>query len=148
VSERARTGPPEYGTGKLLSEPPAEAEVLEYRADLTKVREFTAGRARRAGLPPDRVTDLVIAVNELAANTLTHTSGPGTLLLWVTADEVVCQIHDSGRFTGPPLDSARPAPDDPGGRRGLWVVRQVCDQLEICTGEDGTTSRVHMRLRL
>lgn len=119
--------------------------MLRYRASLARVREFTTARARRAGLPPRRVNDLVIAVAELAANTLVHTSGPGTLTLWITDDEVICQVQDQGQITDPRAGMIRPAPDAPGGGRGLWVVHQVCDRVEISTGQAGTTVRVHMR---
>jgi anti-sigma regulatory factor (Ser/Thr protein kinase) len=127
-----------------LSTPPDGAEVLRYRADLAEARKFTAARARRAGLPPGRANDLVIAVAELAANTLVHTSGPGTLTIWVTDDEIICQVHDQGQITNPHAGMARPAPDAPGGGRGLWAVYQVCDQVEISTGQAGTTVRVHI----
>jgi anti-sigma regulatory factor (Ser/Thr protein kinase) len=119
--------------------------MLRYRASLAQVRKFTTARARRAGLPPRRVNDLVIAVAELAANTLVHTSGPGTLTLWITDDEVICQVQDQGQITDPRAGMIRPAPDAPGGGRGLWVVHQVCDRVEISTGQAGTTVRVHMR---
>ena len=119
--------------------------MLRYRASLAQVRKFTTARARRAGLPPHRVNDLVIAVAELAANTLVHTSGPGTLTLWITDDEVICQVQDQGQITDPRAGMIRPAPDAPGGGRGLWVVHQVCDRVEISTGQAGTTVRVHMR---
>jgi anti-sigma regulatory factor (Ser/Thr protein kinase) len=121
--------------------------VLRYRAGLAGVRDFTAAWARRAGLPPHQVSDLVIAVAELAANTLTHTRGPGTLTLWTTDDEVICQVQDQGHITDPQAGRVRPAPDALGGRRGLWVVRQVCDRVEIRSGQAGTTVRVHMRRR-
>jgi anti-sigma regulatory factor (Ser/Thr protein kinase) len=112
---------------------------------LASVREFTADRARRAGLAPRRVSDLVIAVSELTANTLAHTSGPGTLTMWVTDDEVICQVQDQGQITDPLAGRVRPAPDAPGGGRGLWVVYQTCDRVEIRTGPAGTTVRVHIR---
>jgi hypothetical protein len=109
TSEHARDhGDP--GPGGPLHKPPDDAEVLRYRDSLGTVRQFTADRARRAGLPPPKVNDLVIAVSELAANTLTHTSGPGTLTLWVTSNE-------------------------------------VCDRVEIRTGQAGTTVQVQMRRR-
>jgi anti-sigma regulatory factor (Ser/Thr protein kinase) len=127
------------------STPPDNAEVLRYRASLAVVREFTSARARRAGLPPHQVNDLVIAVAELAANTLAHTSGPGTLTLWVTDDEVICQVQDQGQITDPLAGRVLPAPDADGCGRGLWVVHQVCDLVEIRTGTAGTTIRVHMR---
>lgn len=133
------------GVGAPLSRPPDGAEVLRYRASLGGVREFTAMRAHRAGLPPRRVDDLVIAVAELAANTLAHTSGPGTLTLWVTDKAVICQVQDQGQIIDPLAGRVRPAPDTPGSGRGLWIVHRVCDRVEIRTGRAGTTVRVHMR---
>lgn len=75
-------------TGNLpLTSLPAEAKAIGYRDDLAAVRHFTAVQAARAGLPPGRVMDLLIAVNELGANTLAHTAGPGTLAIWSTPTE-------------------------------------------------------------
>ena len=142
-------GPPEpvdRERERQLSNPPGDAEVLRYRADLTGVRSFAAARARRAGLPPRRVGDLVMAVSELAANTLAHTSGPGSLALWVTDSEIICQIHDLGEITDPLAGKLRPDPVADGGGRGLWVVHQLCDRVEIGTGSAAPTIRVHMRL--
>lgn len=132
---------------RTLRMPPDDAEVLRYRANLAEVRKFTAERALRAGLSPDRANDLVIAVAELAANTLVHTSGPGTLTIWVTDKEIICQVQDQGQITDPQAGMARHAPDAPGGGRGLWVVYQLCDQVEISSGHSGTTVRVHLMRR-
>lgn len=135
------------GAARPLSDPPADAEVLRYRADLASVRSFAAAWAARAGLPPHRVGDLVIAVGELVANTLAHTNGPGQLMLWATGSEVICQVHDIGEITDPLAGTLRPDPCDPGCGRGLWIVHQLCDLVEIRTGPAGTTTRVHLQLR-
>jgi anti-sigma regulatory factor (Ser/Thr protein kinase) len=140
-----RPRPPGPWAGRPLSTPPDGAERLQYSTSLTDVREFTAALAARAGLRPHRVGDLVIAVAELAANTLAHTGGPGTVTFWVTDDEVVCQVQDQGQITDPLAGNVRPAPDASGGGRGLWLVHQVCDQVEIRSGHAGTTVRLHMR---
>ena len=136
--------PAEYD--RPLGHPPPEAAVLAYRDDLARVRAFTARHANRAGLPDHRVRDLVMAVAELAANTLAHTSGAGTLGIWVTPNEVVCQVDDSGRIEDPLTGRLRPDPADLGGRRGLWVTNQLCDLVEMRTGRNGTQIRLHMRL--
>lgn len=130
-----------------LSTPPANAEALAYRTDIGSVRRFVEVRARAAGLTPRRVADLVIAVSELAANTLAHTEGAGTVKVWTTAEEIICEVHDSGNLTDRHVGETRPAPDEPGGRRGLWVVRQVCDLVEISNGAPGVVIRVHMQRR-
>jgi anti-sigma regulatory factor (Ser/Thr protein kinase) len=128
-----------------LNSPPADAEALVYRTELGSVRQFAAAKARQAGLPPDRVRDLVSAVSELAANTLAHTDGPGTLLIWATDDEIICQVHDDGHLTDRHPEQVRPEPDQLGGGRGLWVVRQICDRVETGTTGDGATIRVYMQ---
>ncbi len=79
----------------------------------------------------------------MIANTLRHTSGGGTVLLWHSRSEVICQISDSGCITDPLVGLRRPL--GPGGM-GLWVVNQVCDLVELRTGKRGTTIRMHMSL--
>jgi anti-sigma regulatory factor (Ser/Thr protein kinase) len=129
-----------------LDDPPASAAVLAYRDDLARVRAFTTGHAGRAGLPDRRVRDLVIAVGELAANTLVHASGPGKLAIWATPSEVICQVQDRGHIEDPLAGQLRPDPADLGGGRGLWVVNQLCDLVQIRTSHAGTQIRLHMRL--
>lgn len=140
-----RPRPPGPWAGRPLSTPPDGAEKLQYTTSLAGVRKFTATLAHSAGLRPHRVSDLVIAVAELAANTVAHTGGPGTVTFWATNDEVVCQVQDQGQITDPLAGKVRPAPDASGGGRGLWLVHQVCDQVEIRSGQGGTTVRLHMR---
>jgi anti-sigma regulatory factor (Ser/Thr protein kinase) len=140
-----RSTPPGPWAGQPLSAPPHGAEVFRYETTLTGVRAFTAARGHQAGLPPHRVRDLVIAISELAANTLAHTNGPGAVTFWVADDEVVCQVHDEGQISDPLAGRVRPAPYAPGGGRGLWLVHQVCDRVEIRSDHAGTTVRVRMQ---
>ena len=131
-----------------MSDPPAGAAVLTYRDGLAEARAFAAGHARRAGLPDLRVQDLVIAVGELAANTFVHTSGPGTLAIWATLDEVICQISDTGHIEDPLAGRIPPDLAQAGGRGfggGLWVVHQLCDLVELRTRPGGTQIRLHIR---
>jgi anti-sigma regulatory factor (Ser/Thr protein kinase) len=111
------------------------------------VRDFAASRAQRAGLPPRRVGDLVIAVGELAGNTLTHTSGPGTVTVWVAGSEIVCQVDDSGHITDLLAGRLSRDPVAAGGGRGPWVVQQACDLVQIRTSPAGTAIRLHMHLK-
>lgn len=122
---------------------PATARKLTYQRDLRPVRALVAAAAAEAGLPAGRCTDLLIAVSEVAANTLKHTSGGGTVRVWMTADEVLCQLDDSGHILDPLAGYALPGDDEPGGH-GLWLVNQVCDLAEIRSSELGTTVRLHM----
>jgi anti-sigma regulatory factor (Ser/Thr protein kinase) len=126
-----------------LLEAPSGARVLPYSQDLRPVRELVAAEAARAGLSGTRQTDLVIAASEVAANTLKHAGGTGVLRSWITDDEILCQLEDSGHIDDPMAGYWRPADDALGGQ-GLWLVNQVCDLAEIRTGPRGTTIRLHM----
>jgi anti-sigma regulatory factor (Ser/Thr protein kinase) len=117
-----------------------------YRSDLSQVRTLVLEHARAAGLPEGRATDLVLAVSEVAANTLRHTTSSGTLSIWHDGNEIVCQIHDEGVITDPLIGRRRPAVGASGGH-GLWLVYQVCDLVEIRSDAGGTTVRMHMALR-
>jgi anti-sigma regulatory factor (Ser/Thr protein kinase) len=122
---------------------PAGAQGLTYDRDLRPVRALVEEVARAAGLSGPRRTDLVIAANEVAANTLCHTIGQGVIRLWTVDDRVLCQVEDSGHITDPLAGHWRPASDLPGGH-GLWLVNQICDLSEIRTSELGTTIRLSM----
>jgi anti-sigma regulatory factor (Ser/Thr protein kinase) len=131
---------------RALPRPPAHAEALGYRDDLRQVRRFVASRARSAGLTPPRIPDLVIAASELAANTLRHTGGGGTVQVWRTSEEIICQVADTGQITDP-LARYQARSDELQGGNGLWLVNQVCDLVQARTGQAGTTTRLHMHLR-
>jgi len=132
---------PEWG--QPLGAPPVQAEALAYETDLAPVRRLVERHARHAGLTEERTIDLVLAVNEIAANTISHTAAGGVLHVWHTGEEILCQVHDTGRITDPMAGRVRHGPDDRG--HGLWLVNQVCDLVELRSGEDGTTVRMHMR---
>jgi anti-sigma regulatory factor (Ser/Thr protein kinase) len=125
---------------------PDTAVIHTYRGDLSQVRALVLKTARDAGLPDDRANDLVLAVSEVAANTLRHTPSSGTLAIWHDPHEIVCEIHDDGVITDPLAGRRRPAPDALGGH-GLWLVHQVCDLVELRSDNTGTTVRMHMAIR-
>lgn len=129
--------------GRALSPPPAGARQLAYTTDLRAVREAVADHAEQAGLTGEPLADLIIAVSEVAANTTRHTSAGGTLHMWHTRAEVICEISDQGQIADP-LVGRRRTPGS--GGLGLWVVHQLCDLVELRTGRRGTRIRMHMRL--
>ena len=135
--------PPECN--RPLPTPPPTAETLDYETGLRQVRSLVADHAYRAGLPDERARDLVLAASEIAANTVRHTGAVGTVHIWHTGTEVLCQIQDEGWITDPLAGRTRHAPDERG--HGLWVVNQMCDLAELRTGRDGTTIRLHMRIQ-
>jgi anti-sigma regulatory factor (Ser/Thr protein kinase) len=128
-----------------LARLPHDGRSLEYSDDLRALRAEVSKRARQANLPGRKVVDLVLAVSELAANTVRHTRWPGTLDIAVDEREIACTIRDRGRITDPLAGRKRPPAGAPGGQ-GLWLVHQVCDLVEMRSDESGTAIRLHMSL--
>jgi anti-sigma regulatory factor (Ser/Thr protein kinase) len=128
-----------------LQPPPAAVQPLSFDDDLRQVRRLAAAEAEAAGLTASRAADLVLAVSEVAANTLRHSGGQGEFLAWHTADEVICEIRDGGTLTDPLVGRRRP--DQLGPGHGLWVVNQVCDLVELRTSPAQTIVRMHLSVQ-
>jgi anti-sigma regulatory factor (Ser/Thr protein kinase) len=139
------TGLPSPGptAGAPLSPPPPGAMSYRYTTDLAAVRAVVYRYARQAGLPESRAIDLVLAVSEVAANTVRHAKSPGSLKIWYDTKRIVCQIQDEGTITDALAGRRQPSLEAMGGH-GLWIVNQVCDEVEMRSDETGTTIRLHM----
>jgi anti-sigma regulatory factor (Ser/Thr protein kinase) len=131
-----------------LSAPPADRRELRFETGaLVEVRKAVAGWTSATRLAPDRVSDLVVAVNELASNSVRHAGGSGTLRMWVQNGTATCEISDGGCITSPLAGRVEPGPGQLGGR-GLWMANQVCDLVQIRSAPDiGTTVRAHMHMQ-
>jgi anti-sigma regulatory factor (Ser/Thr protein kinase) len=144
TSYREPAKPPAH-CNRTLAPPPPQSGELRYHRDLRPVRSFVAKAAQQAGLSSPRAADLVLAISELAANTLRHTRAGGTLHVWRSSGTLICQVQDTGQITDPLAGRRSQSPDTPGGK-GLWLVNQVCDLVQIRTRQGSTTIRLHMRL--
>jgi len=110
-------------------------------ADLPLVRRVTAEWLVRAGLPQERASDFVLAVNEIATNAVRHGSPKASLQLRLDGSAVLAEVGDSGHW---PPEPAAAAKERDG--MGLALASQVCDRVEIRTGNDGTTVILRMSL--
>jgi len=123
---------------------PADAAELLVRPDtLRTLRRFVAERGLRFGLDPARCADLVLAVHEVASNSLEHGGGEATMLLWADGPRLVCELSDGGRFDAPLAGRWRPAAGSLRGR-GLWIANQLCELVQIRTTAAGSVVRLHM----
>ena len=129
-----------------LPAPPADpAEIVFTREDLALVRTFVSEHAAAAGFAEERVSDLVLAVNELATNSMRHGGGRGLLSVWRENGTFLCEVHDRGRITDPLAGRELPL-DLRGGGRGLWLVNHLCDLVQVRSSEAGNVIRLHMSI--
>ena len=125
-----------------LTAPCDPFQELAFQAgDLAQVRDKVTACATAHQLEPGRLLDLLAAVTEAAANSIRHGGGAGTLRTWTEQGALVCEIRDSGHLEDPLAGHLRPRHDQIGGR-GLWLIHQLCDLVQIRTGQDGTTVRL------
>jgi anti-sigma regulatory factor (Ser/Thr protein kinase) len=123
---------------------PIDPFVLQFgQQQLRQVRQEVFDRCRRAGLPSTRSEEMVLAVNELATNSLLYGGGSGTLRIWSDGGALICETQDHGRFEDPLVGRQRPPADSMGGR-GMWIVNQLCDLVQQRELTTGNFVRLHM----
>ncbi|PWK87903.1 histidine kinase-like protein [Lentzea atacamensis] len=118
-----------------LPPPPSSAEQHNFSvgtlAHMRKVVTAYANWLRR-----EQVDDLVLAVNELATNSILHASGRGVLRMWREGDTAVCEVSDSGKGLPPSFTGL--------SGFGIVMVNLLCDLVRTHTSHSGTTVRVYL----
>ncbi|WP_261553923.1 sensor histidine kinase [Frankia tisae] len=120
-----------------------QAEIAFGPADLGLVRAAATRAARADGLEEDRAGDLELAVHEVATNSIRHGGGRGVARFWSGDGCLICEVTDSGQLADRLAGRRRPDLDLSGGR-GLWLVNQLCDLVQLRSGRAGTTVRMFM----
>jgi anti-sigma regulatory factor (Ser/Thr protein kinase) len=129
-----------------LSRHPSETEAFTYdRARLSAVRRRVERAVAEAGVARREAGDLVIAASELAANSVVHGGGRGTMRIWREDGRLLLDFEDRGTIKEPLAGRVRPATSQPGGR-GLWLANQLCDLVQIRSNALGTTVRLQTTL--
>jgi anti-sigma regulatory factor (Ser/Thr protein kinase) len=129
-----------------LPRPPAASRLLGFERDtLGDVRHLVDQSATRTGLGRERAQDLVLAVGEVAANSVRHGGGRGILRIWRADGALVCEVRDRGRIGDPLAGRHTPNAEQLNGR-GLWIANGVCDLVQVRSGAQGTAVRLHMTL--
>jgi anti-sigma regulatory factor (Ser/Thr protein kinase) len=127
-----------------LPAPGGEPDRMEFAADsLSEVRRLVSARAEGAGIEHDRAHDFLLAVNEIAANSVRHGGGRGVLTLWQDNGTLLCDVEDSGEITKPLVGRERPEEGQSHGY-GLWLANQLCDLVQVRTFPTGNVVRLHM----
>ena len=132
-----------------VTPPPAQALTLtcDRSADLAQARRLVRDHGARAGLDPDAVDDVTLAVTEILTNALTHGQPPRRLHLYDAGATWICHVHDGGLGPDDPFAGFAPpaTPSDHG--YGLWLARQLCDAVDVGVDATGTHVRLHTRHR-
>ncbi|ROP41744.1 SpoIIE family protein phosphatase [Saccharothrix texasensis] len=117
--------------------PPLRNTVPARPSELAVMRRNVEAWAATAGLSPDQLDDLQLALGEAAANAVDHAypddvPGEFTYDLATTATGVRVTVRDHGHW--------RPEPEDKGYRgRGLQIIRSIAERAVFHRAEDGTT---------
>lgn len=122
------------------------AELAFRSGGLPAVRRLVGAAAREHGLDVDRVADLVLVVNELAANSMEHGPGSGTLRLWrVPPTALLAEVSDAGGGIDLPFPGITLPPPDGARGRGLWLASELSDVMQVWSDDRGTVIRVQVR---
>jgi anti-sigma regulatory factor (Ser/Thr protein kinase) len=136
---------------------PVEARTARARLGDLLVLHDTALLEHATDLSPAdpshvEASEYLLGIDEVLANALTHGAPPVTLRVWGDHDRVVTTVTDSGdgfhdAYAGYSPASADPfdgAPERP--RLGLWLARQMCDELSFRHDLEGFTVRLRADL--
>jgi len=120
-------------------------EIPFAAGDLFELRQLVTSWATKEALPSEATEELVLAMHEIATNSIRHGGGMGMLRLWRTDVELVCEIQDAG-YIRDPLGARRRPGGEASDSRGLWITEQICDLVEISSSPRGSQVRMHKRI--
>jgi anti-anti-sigma factor len=119
---------------------PLRLGVRAEPAQLSAIRRAVGHWAATAGLDPDSLEDLQLALGEAAGNAVEHAyrdAAPGRVLIEMDLDDeggLTVGVTDTGAW--------RPAPADPGHRgRGLQIIAALTHGVDLSHGPAGTVVR-------
>lgn len=132
------------------------ADTLRLQAglkDLEKIRRFVEDSAAGMGITGPMVDDLVLAVDEAAANAIEHgyggQTGPLELEVSHAGDELTVRLRDRAPAFDPTLQAAPdltlPLEERPIGGVGIHLARQVLDVFSYRRTEQGENELTMMK---
>jgi hypothetical protein len=129
-----------------LPEPARCLESMDFTTGQLRVlRAVTGARAEQYGMAGIDLEGFVLAVHEVAANSIVHGGGSGSYRLWREGRSMVCEIRDGGALDEPLAGRVHPGAESHRGR-GLWIANQICDLLQVRTLASGSVVRLHKSL--
>lgn len=153
LSSRRHTRPEDAGgsggSGGWLRRPAAAlTEAIAFGLDdLPALRDFVAARAGGAGIAAEALGDLLVAVNEVATNAVTHGGSKARLCLWRSSGLFVVEIYDDGHWTPEAPPGRTPPGDFATSGMGLWVSSLLSEAIHFDHGPQGTTVTMGFRIQ-
>ena len=102
------------------------------------------GAVRRmlSGLDSELTDDVLLAVHEVAANSVVHGAGVGVLRAWDDGPQLTFEVDNPRDRNSMPMMQA-PTPDQPSGR-GLRLAGHLIDRLSVDVTTDHAMVRLHL----
>ncbi len=117
--------------------PPTLMTILDSRHDLSGARRLLRDVISSSRLFGGVVDDFVAAVNEVLSNGLEHGLSSVQLEVWVERRRLTCQVTDDGPGGLDPIAGfAYPYGQE---QQGLWVARQLCEDIFVSDRPEGGT---------
>jgi anti-sigma regulatory factor (Ser/Thr protein kinase) len=114
---------------------PSVVQTLHGLQDVRPVRRLVARVAESASaLPRETVEGFIVATHEVVVNALKHGEPPVELTMWAGTTTLACRVTDAGLGIADTVSGYhRPVGNGP---TGLWVARQLCEDI-IITNQPG-----------
>ena len=95
------------------------------------------GRALATNQVDADIDAATLLTSEIVTNAVRHGGGRGHLELWLASGKLFFRVSDDGPGITAETPALPPAAHQLGGR-GIWIARQIVDEMTIATGADGT----------
>ena len=122
--------------------PHPNARRFAISSDFAGLRAALGAEAEAAGVLGGRLEDLLLAVHEVVVNAVLHGEGPATLSSWTDGSAFVCEVENTGPTVSETTAGYVPLDSTTTRGRGLWMVRQLCDLVEIQSRHGRTSVRL------
>ena len=130
-----------------LPEPAAPTTVIGFDPARHRHVDQLIRAAAAEGVTVDRAAKLATATDEIAT-AAHHDSGEVEIRLWHQDAAVLCEVADATVIDNPMIGrSATPTIGSLADRRdrAIRLANELCDLVQVRSGRDGTTVRIHTR---
>ncbi|MFZ0042254.1 MAG: sensor histidine kinase [Solirubrobacteraceae bacterium] len=115
-----------------------------FDGDLGALRRAVSQDPAVQRLSLERRFDMIFAINEAVTNAYVHGDGSCRTRIWEDGSFVVSEVSSAPELSDMLVGRRRPPLEATAGR-GLWLINEVCDLVELRSGHSGTTVRMHVR---